>query len=66
RVRRGKDIILKSKIGGLKRFKEDVKEVEKGFECGILIEGYKDIKPGDIIEAIEKQTKLRRMKTENA
>ena len=34
----------------LKRFKDDVKEVTKGFECGLQIEGYNDIKEGDIIE----------------
>jgi translation initiation factor IF-2 len=38
-------------IGSLRRFKDDVKEVEKGYECGIGIEGYQDVKVGDIIEA---------------
>src|SRR3989337_2935611 len=38
------------KLSSLKRFKEDVKEVASGFECGITIEGYNDIKVGDIIE----------------
>jgi len=61
RVYRGKDIILKSKISGLKRFKDDVKEVEKGFECGILIDGYKDIQPGDVLESIEKENRIRRI-----
>ncbi len=37
-------------IGSLKRFKDDVKEVEKGYECGIGLEGYQDIKVGDVIE----------------
>jgi translation initiation factor IF-2 len=37
-------------IGSLRRFKDDVKEVEKGYECGIGLEGYQDIKVGDIIE----------------
>ena len=41
RVLRGKDTVYKGKITGLKRFKEDVKDVEKGFECGILMEGYR-------------------------
>ncbi|MDD2773037.1 MAG: translation initiation factor IF-2 [Elusimicrobiales bacterium] len=61
RVVRGKEIVLRGKITGLKRFKDDVKEVDKGVECGILIEGYKDIRPGDVIEAVEKKTVLRRM-----
>jgi translation initiation factor IF-2 len=37
----------------LRRFKDDVKEVQQGYECGIGIEGYKDIKIGDLIEAYE-------------
>ena len=37
----------------LKRFKDDVKEVEKGYECGIGLENYNDIKEGDVIEAYE-------------
>ena len=41
------------KIASLKRFKDDVREVAQGFECGIGIEGFTDLKPGDIIEAYE-------------
>jgi translation initiation factor IF-2 len=41
----------------LKRFKEDVKEVREGFECGIGLENYNDIKVGDIFEVYEKVTK---------
>ncbi len=40
-------------ISSLKRFKEDVKEVKSGFECGITIKNYNDIKEGDVIEAYE-------------
>ncbi|MDH4223448.1 MAG: EF-Tu/IF-2/RF-3 family GTPase, partial [candidate division Zixibacteria bacterium] len=40
-------------ISSLKRFKDDVKEVHSGFECGIRIENFNDIKVGDIIEAYE-------------
>jgi len=43
-------IILEGKLGTLKRFKDDVKEVRQGFECGITLENYNDIKVGDIIE----------------
>ena len=43
-------VIHEGKIGSLKRFKDDAREVEKGFECGLGIEGYNDIKEGDIIE----------------
>ncbi|MBI5193102.1 MAG: translation initiation factor IF-2 [Nitrospirae bacterium] len=43
--------VYKGKIGSLKRFKDDVKEVHAGYECGIGIENFNDIKSGDIIEA---------------
>ncbi len=45
--------IYKGKITSLKRFKEDAREVETGYECGIGIENYNDIKVGDVIEVIE-------------
>ncbi|MFP4478979.1 MAG: translation initiation factor IF-2 [Candidatus Izemoplasmatales bacterium] len=48
-VRNGK-IVYEGKLGSLKRFKEDVKEVRQGFECGITIENFNDIKEGDVIE----------------
>ena len=40
-------------VAALKRFKDDVKEVKKGLECGVLVKNYNDIKVGDIIEAYE-------------
>lgn len=43
--------IWKGKLGSLRRFKDDTKEVASGFECGIGLEGYNDLKVGDIIEA---------------
>lgn len=51
RVIRDSVIIYDGKIEALKRFKDDAKEVMKGYECGITIEKYNDIKEGDIIEA---------------
>ncbi|GAB6073094.1 hypothetical protein JCM14244_14710 [Venenivibrio stagnispumantis] len=53
RVIRDGIVIYDGKIASLKRFKEDVKEVAKGFECGLTIENFNDIKVGDIIEAYE-------------
>jgi translation initiation factor IF-2 len=41
------------KIEGLKRFKEDVQEVARGFECGIKLKDYNDVKVGDVIECYE-------------
>jgi translation initiation factor IF-2 len=43
-------VIYEGKMGSLRRFKDDVKEVQAGYECGIGIEGYADIKDGDVIE----------------
>ena len=51
RVLRDNVVIHEGKLASLKRFKDDAKEVSKGFECGIQIEKYNDIKEGDIIEA---------------
>lgn len=57
-VREGK-IIYEGKISSLKRFKDDAKEVAQGFECGIGIENFNDIKVGDIMEAFVKEEKAR-------
>jgi translation initiation factor IF-2 len=51
-VRDGTEI-YKGRIESLRRFKEDVKEVKEGYECGIKLEGYSDIKENDIIECYE-------------
>ncbi|MDR3275439.1 MAG: translation initiation factor IF-2 [Endomicrobium sp.] len=50
RLLRDNVIIFEGNISSLKRFKDDVKEVEKGYECGIGLENFSDIKSGDIIE----------------
>ena len=50
RVIREDIVIFEGKLKSLKRFKDDVKEVDKGYECGLQIDGYDDIKEGDIIE----------------
>jgi translation initiation factor IF-2 len=50
------NIIFSGKLASLKRFKDDVKEVDKGFECGIGIENFTDFQPGDVIEAYELET----------
>ena len=53
RILRDNVVIYEGKLASLKRFKDDAKEVKLGFECGIMIEGYNDIKVDDIIEAFE-------------
>ena len=46
-------VIHTGTINSLKRFKEEVKEVKTGYECGVMIENYSDIKVNDIIETFE-------------
>ncbi len=53
RLVRNKEVIWKGSIASLKRVKEDVKEVKKGLECGILLAGFNDSMPGDIIQCYE-------------
>lgn len=59
-VRDGK-IVFEGKISSLKRFKDDAKEVAEGFECGIGIENFNDIKVGDVIEAFMKEEVAREL-----
>lgn len=53
RVRRDQDVVWKGTIASLKRVKEDVREVQKGLECGILLNNFSDVREGDILEAYE-------------
>ena len=50
RVIRDNIVLHDGKLVSLKRFKDDVKEVDKGYECGLQIEGYNDLKEGDTLE----------------
>jgi translation initiation factor IF-2 len=51
-VREG-TVIWTGRIGSLRRFQEDAREVSAGFECGIVLEGYQDVKEGDVLEVFE-------------
>jgi translation initiation factor IF-2 len=51
KVMRGEEQVFKGKIGSLKRFKDDAREVTNGMECGIGLSGFADLKEGDLIEA---------------
>ncbi len=51
RIRRDGEVIHEGRVASLKRFKEDVKEVAQGYECGIKVQGFDDYRPGDILEA---------------
>jgi translation initiation factor IF-2 len=53
RVVRDRKVVHTGKIASLKRLKDDVREVQSGFECGIAIEGYTDVRPGDQLEVFE-------------
>jgi translation initiation factor IF-2 len=53
RVLREGAVIYTTTISQLKRFKDDVREVAEGFECGILLEGFNDVKEGDVLEIFE-------------
>jgi translation initiation factor IF-2 len=53
RLLRDNVVIYQGKMSSLRRFKDDVKEVLTGYECGIGLENYNDIKVGDVIEAFE-------------
>ena len=53
RVLRDGAVVAETSIAQLKRFKDDVREVEEGFECGILLENFNDVKEGDVLEIYE-------------
>jgi translation initiation factor IF-2 len=53
RLLRDDVVIHEGALGSLKRFKDDVREVRDGFECGIGVESFQDIREGDVIEAYE-------------
>jgi len=51
RLIRDSVVVYQGKISSIRRFKEDVKEVQQGYECGISLENFQDIKQGDVVEA---------------
>ena len=55
KVVRDGNVVFTGKIASLRRFKDDVKEVEKGYECGIAMDGFSDIQEKDIIETYRKE-----------
>jgi len=59
RLLRAGKIIFDGKMSSLKRFKDDVKEVKSGYECGVGLEGYNDVKVGDLFEAYIMEEKKR-------
>ena len=61
RLMRDSVIVHEGNLGTLRRFKEDVREVQNGYECGIALENYNDIQPGDVIECFEVQEIARQL-----
>jgi translation initiation factor IF-2 len=53
RIVRNGTVIYDTTIGSLKRFNEDAREVTAGYECGIVLANYQDVKEGDVLEAYE-------------
>jgi translation initiation factor IF-2 len=62
RVKRGNDILHTGSISSLKRFKDDAKEVQAGFECGIGVSGFNDFKEGDLLEAFVEESTSKSIK----
>ena len=60
RIVRDGIVILESKLSSLKRFKDDAKEVNTGYECGLSVEKFNDLKEGDIIEAFKMEAVIRK------
>ena len=63
---RDKEVVYVGRIGGLKRFKDDVKEVSEGVECGIALDRHDDIKEGDLIELYQIEKVARRLDSRKA
>ena len=61
RLLRDNVVIHSGLISSLKRFKEEVSEVKNGYECGVMLENYSDIKVGDVLETYEEVTTNRKL-----
>ncbi|MGB9605289.1 MAG: hypothetical protein ACPL88_05340, partial [Bryobacteraceae bacterium] len=48
-------VVYTGRIASLKRYKDDVSEVKSGLECGVAIENFNDVKPGDVLEAFVRE-----------
>jgi translation initiation factor IF-2 len=57
RLLRGDEVVHTSRVASLRRFKDDVKEVQAGYECGVSLEGFQDFQEGDVIELYSQQRK---------
>ncbi len=55
RLRRGEEVVVESVISSLKRFKDDVREVSSGYECGVVIEDFNEFQVGDVLEFFRRE-----------
>lgn len=63
RLMRDRQVVYQGRIASLRRFKDDVREVVSGMECGVLLENFQDPRAGDTLEAYEMEQVLRRLET---
>ncbi|MCK4641894.1 MAG: translation initiation factor IF-2, partial [Candidatus Marinimicrobia bacterium] len=61
RIKRNDEVVHEGSISSLRRFKDDVKEVQEGYECGIAIEGYTEYETGDLIDVFELKSVKRKL-----
>ncbi|TAK10116.1 translation initiation factor IF-2 [bacterium] len=61
RLLRDQVVVHEGKLSSIRRFKDDVREVAAGYECGLALEGFQDIKKGDVVEAYERVAVIRRI-----
>jgi len=61
RLQRGEEVVYEGSIASLRRFRDDVKEVQQGFECGVQLAGFNDEAVGDIIQVLEERKVARRL-----
>jgi translation initiation factor IF-2 len=54
-VLRGGEVVADTKIDSLRRFQEDVREVQQNFECGVMLEGFNDLQTGDVLESYRRE-----------
>jgi translation initiation factor IF-2 len=61
RLLRDHTVVYQGKVASLRRFKDDVREVAAGYECGVSLENCRDVKVGDVLEAFELEQVTRRL-----
>jgi translation initiation factor IF-2 len=61
RVLRGGDVVYEGTVSSLRRFRDDVKEVQQGLECGILVGGFAEVAEGDVVEVLAERKIARRL-----